>query len=187
MSLLKLPGWLRAFQIGFGIIIMVLSVIVILNPIVGFLSIIWLVGILLFVIGIEMIVSHIVTPHRSRFAGVSLGIAVIILAIISIGFPLIASIIVILLLGIALLFSGISKVIHGINDKNDKNDKNWRRGSSIAVGAFSIVLAAMILLFPVIGIAFAGFLIGIALLVTGSQLISTGVIGRMKINNSDLR
>ncbi len=168
MSLLKLPGWLRAFQIGFGIIIMVLSVIVILNPIVGFLSIIWLVGILLFVIGIEMIVSHIVTPHRSRFAGVSLGIAVIILAIISIGFPLIASIIVILLLGIALLFSGISKVIHGINDKNDKN---WRRGSSIAVGAFSIVLAAMILLFPVIGIAFAGFLIGIALLVTGSQLI----------------
>jgi uncharacterized membrane protein HdeD (DUF308 family) len=184
MSLLKLPGWLRAFQIGFGIIIGVLSVIVILNPIVGFLSIIWLVGILLFVIGIEMIVSHVVTPHRSRFAGVSLGIAVIILAIISIGFPLIASIIVILLLGIALLFSGISKVIHGINDKHDKN---WRRGSSIAVGAFSIVLAAMILLFPVIGIAFAGFLIGIALLVTGSQLISTGVIGRMKINNSDLR
>jgi uncharacterized membrane protein HdeD (DUF308 family) len=184
MSLLKLPGWLRAFQIGFGIIIVVLSIIVILNPIVGFLSIIWLVGILLFVIGIEMIVSHIITPHRSRFAGVSLGIAVIILAIISIGFPLIASIIVILLLGIALLFSGISKVIHGINDKHDKN---WRRGSSIAVGAFSIVLAAMILLFPVIGIAFAGFLIGIALLVTGSQLISTGVIGRMKINNSDLR
>jgi uncharacterized membrane protein HdeD (DUF308 family) len=184
MSLLKLPGWLRAFQIGFGIIIVVLSIIVILNPIVGFLSIIWLVGILLFVIGIEMIVSHVVTPHRSRFAGVSLGIAVIILAIISIGFPLIASIIVILLLGIALLFSGISKVIHGINDKHDKN---WRRGSSIAVGAFSIVLAAMILLFPVIGIAFAGFLIGIALLVTGSQLISTGVIGRMKINNSDLR
>jgi uncharacterized membrane protein HdeD (DUF308 family) len=184
MSLLKLPGWLRVFQIGFGIIIVVLSIIVILNPIVGFLSIIWLVGILLFVIGIEMIVSHVVTPHRSRFAGVSLGIAVIILAIISIGFPLIASIIVILLLGIALLFSGISKVIHGINDKHDKN---WRRGSSIAVGAFSIVLAAMILLFPVIGIAFAGFLIGIALLVTGSQLISTGVIGRMKINNSDLR
>jgi uncharacterized membrane protein HdeD (DUF308 family) len=184
MSSLKLPGWLRAFQIGFGIIIVVLSIIVILNPIVGFLSIIWLVGILLFVIGIEMIVSHVVTPHRSRFAGVSLGIAVIILAIISIGFPLIASIIVILLLGIALLFSGISKVIHGINDKHDKN---WRRGSSIAVGAFSIVLAAMILLFPVIGIAFAGFLIGIALLVTGSQLISTGVIGRMKINNSDLR
>ncbi len=163
MSLLKLPRWLRAFQIGFGIIIMVLSVIVILNPIVGFLSIIWLVGILLFVIGIEMIVSHIVTPHRSRFAGVSLGIAVIILAIISIGFPLIASIVVILLLGIALRSSGISKVIHGINDKHDKN---WRRGSSIAVGAFSTVLAGTILLFPVIGIAFAGFLIGIALLVT---------------------
>ena len=69
-------------------------------------------------------VSYIFTPHRSRFAGVSEGIAVIILAIISIGFPVIVSIIVISLLGIALLFSGISKVIRGINDKHDKN---WRR------------------------------------------------------------
>ena len=40
MSMLKSPGWLRAIQIGFGIIIVILSLIVILNPIVGFLSII---------------------------------------------------------------------------------------------------------------------------------------------------
>ncbi len=184
MSLLNSSGWLRVFQIGLGIIIAVLSVIIILHPITGFLSIIWLVGILLLIIGIEMIVSHIVTPHRSRFAGVSLGIAVIILAIISIGFPLIASIIVISLLGFALLFSGISKIIHGISNKQDKK---WRRGFSIAAGTFSIVLAVLILLFPLIGIVFAGFLIGIALLVTGFQMISTGVIGRNEINKQDLR
>ena len=77
MSMLKSPGWLRAIQIGFGIIIVILSLIVILNPIVGFLSIIWLLGILLFIIGIEMIISHGFTPHRSRFAGIGLGIAVI--------------------------------------------------------------------------------------------------------------
>src|ERR687892_610863 len=112
MSILKSPNWLRAIQIGFGIVIVILSIFVILNPVVGFLSLIWLLGILLFVIGIEIIVSHLVTPHRSRFAGIGLGIAILILALVSVIFPLIASIIVIALFGIALLFSGASKIIH---------------------------------------------------------------------------
>jgi uncharacterized membrane protein HdeD (DUF308 family) len=181
MSMLKSPGWLRAIQIGFGIIIVILSIIVILNPIVGFLSIIWLLGILLFIIGIEMIISHGFTPHRSRFAGIGLGIAVIVLAIISISFPLIASVIVISLLGIALLLSGISKIIHGINDKHNKN---WKRGLSIAAGSFSIILAIMIFIFPVLGIAFAGLLIGIALLVTGLQMITNGVASRSEMRDT---
>jgi len=185
MSFLKSPNWLCAIQIGFGIIIVILSIFVILNPIVGFLSIIWLLGILLFIIGIEIIVSHIVTPHRSRFAGIALGIAILVLALISMIFPLIASIIVISLFGIALLFSGASRIIHGINDKTNKN---WKRAFSIAVGVFSIILASMILIFPVFGIAFAGLLIGIALLVTGVQIIIIGVIGRTTMDNlEDLR
>ncbi|MEJ7642362.1 MAG: hypothetical protein WKF36_09245 [Candidatus Nitrosocosmicus sp.] len=46
----------------------------------------------------------------------------------------------------------------------------------------------MILVFPVFGIAFAGLLIGISLLITGIQMISSGVSGKM-MNNSmkDLR
>jgi|SRR6476620_8210124 len=181
MSMLKSPGWLRAIQIGFGIIIVILSLIVILNPIVGFLSIIWLLGILLFIIGIEMIISHGFTPHRSRFAGIGLGIAVIVLAIISIGFPLIASIVIISLLGIALLLSGISKIIHGFNDKYNKS---WKRGLSIAAGVFSMILAIMIFIFPVLGIAFAGLLIGIALLVTGLQMITNGVVSRSEMRDA---
>jgi uncharacterized membrane protein HdeD (DUF308 family) len=185
MSFFKEPKWLRAIQIGFGIIIVILSVIVILNPVVGFISIIWLLGILLFVIGIEIIISHFVTPHRSRFAGIGLGIAIIILSLISMIFPVIASIIVISLLGIALLFSGASRIIHGINDKRNRN---WKRAFSIAVGVFSIILASMILIFPIFGIAFAGLLIGIALLVTGGQIIIIGVLGKSKMDNlEDLR
>jgi uncharacterized membrane protein HdeD (DUF308 family) len=90
------------------------------------------------------------------------------------------------LFGIALLLSGISKIIHGINDKHNKN---WKRGFSIGVGALSIALAIMILIFPVFGIAFAGLLIGIALLVTGSQMITAGISGRVEVvdDAKDLR
>jgi uncharacterized membrane protein HdeD (DUF308 family) len=111
---------------------------------------------------------------------------VMVLAIISIGLPLIASIILVTLFGVALLFSGISKIIHGISDKYSKN---WKRGFIVGVGALSVVLAVMILIFPVFGIAFAGLLIGIALLVTGFQMITTGISGRMEMvdNAKDLR
>lgn len=182
MSMIKIPGWLRAFEIGFGIIIVILSAMVIFNPISGFLSLVWLLGILLFLIGIEMIVSHVFTPHRSRFAGIGLGIAVIVIAIIAVLFPLITSIIVVSLLGVALLFTGVSKIIYGINDKHSKG---WNRGFSIATGALSIILAIMILAFPVFGVVFAGLLIGIALLVTGVHMILMGASGR--VNTKELR
>jgi uncharacterized membrane protein HdeD (DUF308 family) len=181
MSLLNTPGWMRAFKIALGILIVALSLIVIVNPIIGFLSIVWLLGVILFVIGIEMIVSHVFTPHKSRFAGIALGIAVIVLAIIAIAFPLITSIILISLLGIALLFSGISKIIHGINDKYGKK---WHKGFNVAAGVLSVVLAIAILVFPIVGIAFAGLLIAISMLITGIQMIFSGVSGKMANNNS---
>ena len=100
-------------------------------------------------------------------------------------FPLIASIIGISLLGIALLFSGASRIIHRINDRINTN---WKRTFSIAVGIFSLILASMILIYPIFGIAFAGLLIGIALLVTGAQIITSGVIGKSRTDNlEDLR
>lgn len=183
MSTFKTSGGLQAFQIGFGIIIVILSVIVIFNPLKGFLSFIWVLGILLFVTGIETIIRNLYKPHRYRFAGISLGIAIIILAIVAVTFPLITSIIVISLLGIALLFSGISKIIDGINEKHIRN---WKWGFIVGSGILSIILSIAILVFPVIGIIIAGLLIGISLLVTGVQMISSGLFGRIK-NNKDLR
>ncbi len=144
MSVFKIPRRMRAFEIGFWIAIAVLSAIVILNPISGFLSIIWILGVLLFVIGIEMIASHTFTHQKSRFAWIALGIAVIMLAIIAVAFPLITSIIVVTLLGDALLFSSISKIIHGVYNKQRNR---WNRGLSVATGVFSTILAITILVF----------------------------------------
>jgi uncharacterized membrane protein HdeD (DUF308 family) len=86
---------MRAFQIGFGILTIILSLLVLFNPVSGFLSLVWILGILLLVIGIEIIVSHAFTPHKSRFAGIALGAAVIVLSVIAIAFPMITPLIVI--------------------------------------------------------------------------------------------
>ncbi len=132
-----------------------------------------------------MIASHTFTHQKSRFAWIALGIAVIMLAIIAVAFPLITSIIVVTLLGDALLFSSISKIIHGVYNKQRNR---WNRGLSVATWVFSTILAITILVFPVFGIAFAGLLIGISPLITGIQMISSGVSGKMANNSmKDLR
>ncbi len=177
MSIFKTTRGMRVFQIGFGIIILVISILVIFNPLHGFLSFVWLVGILLLVTGIETIISNVYKPTKSRFTGISLGAAIIVIAIIAITFPLLASIIVISLLAIALLFSGISRIIHGIDEKHNKN---WRWGFIMVSGILSIGLSVLIMIFPVFGIAIAGLLIGISLLVAGIQMITSGLSGRMK-------
>lgn len=177
MSTFKTTKGMRAFQIGFGIIILVISILVIFNPLHGFLSFVWLVGILLLVTGIETIISYVYKPTKSRFTGISLGAAIIVIAIISITFPLLASIIVISILAIALLFSGISRIIQGIDEKHNKN---WKWGFIMASGILSIGLSVLIMIFPVFGIAIAGLLIGISLLVAGIQMITSGLSWRMK-------
>src|SRR3712207_5568985 len=114
MPIYQIPNWMRAFQIGFGILTIILSMLVLFNPVSGFLSLVWILGILLFVIGIEIIVSHVFTPHKSRVAWIALAAAVTVLTVIALAFPMITTIIVISLLGIALLFNGISRVTYGI-------------------------------------------------------------------------
>ena len=177
MSTFKTTKGMRTFQIGFGIIILILSILVIFNPLHGFLSFVWILGLLLLITGVETIISHVYKPTKSRFTGISLGVAIIVIAIIAVAFPLLASIVVISLLAIALLFSGISRIIHGIDEKHNKN---WKWGFIMISGILSIGLSVLILIFPVFGIAIAGLLIGISLLVAGTQMISSGLSGRVK-------
>ena len=157
----KSPNWLRVIQIGLGILILFLSIIVLINPIIGAISVIFFLAFLLLFAGIEKVISGLFIPGKSRFASIGLGIIVIIVSIIALAYPIDASIFVVLLLGIALLVDGISRIVHGIKDKTSVK---WSKGFSVGVGVLSIVLAIIVIVFPGIGIIFAGILIGIALL-----------------------
>jgi uncharacterized membrane protein HdeD (DUF308 family) len=81
----------------------------------------------------------------------------------------------IILLAIGLLFDGIARVYHGVTDKTTSR---WSRIFSIVAGAIEIGLSIMIMAAPVIGAELISFLLAIALLIVGIQIIAAGVGGR---------
>ena len=175
MSIEKSPGWVRLAQIGLGLVILFLSIVVLINPILGSVSVIYFLALLLLFAGIEKVVSGVLLPGKSRFFSVGLGIVVIIVALVAMAYPVGATIIVVLLLGIALLVDGISRVIHGVKDRYSKG---WTKQFGIGVGILSIIFGIIVMVYPGVGLSFAGILIGISLLVTSIQIISSGITGR---------
>lgn len=175
MSSQKSPGWKRAAQIGLGALAIILAIIAMVFPGATVVSIVIILAIALLIVGIEKVISGIFFEHKSRFAAIGLGILVIILAIIALAFPVGATTVLILILAFALMFDGFARIIQGFGDKQERG---WIRGFYIGVGVLAVIISIMVLVSPFFGAALAGFLIGIALLIIGIQVISAGIAGR---------
>jgi uncharacterized membrane protein HdeD (DUF308 family) len=175
MSSQKSPGWRRAAQIGLGALAIILAIIAIVFPGATVVSIVIILAIALLIVGIEKVISGIFFEHKSRFAAIGLGILVIILAIIALAFPVGATTVLILIIAFALMFDGFARIIQGFGDKQERG---WIRGFYIGVGVLAVIISVMVLVSPFFGAALAGFLIGIALLIIGIEIISAGIAGR---------
>ena len=175
MSSQKSPGWRRAAQIGLGALAIILAIIAIVFPGATVVSIVIILAIALLIVGIEKVISGIFFQHKSRFAAIGLGILVIILAIIALAFPVGATTVLIFILAFALMFDGFARIIQGFGDKQETG---WVRGFYIGAGILAVIISVMVLASPLFGAALAGFLIGIALLIIGIQMISAGIAGR---------
>jgi len=175
MSSQKSPGWRRAAQIGLGALAIILAIIAIVFPAATVVSIVIILAIALLIVGIEKVISGIFFEHKSRFAAIGLGILVIILAIIALASPVGATTVLILIIAFALMFDGFARIIQGFGDKQERG---WIRGFYIGVGVLAVIISVMVLVSPFFGAALAGFLIGIALLIIGIEIISAGIAGR---------
>ncbi|HXX95497.1 MAG TPA: HdeD family acid-resistance protein [Candidatus Bathyarchaeia archaeon] len=173
----KSPGWKRGALIGLGAIAIVLSILVLIHPGMTVVSIVYVAGIVLIIVGIEKIISGIFVKNnnKSRWGTVGLGILALIFGSIAVGYPVHAAVFVIIMLGIGLLFAGISHVVNGIGNKESPG---WSRGFSIGAGALAIALSFLILASPHAGAVFVSLFLGIALLIIGIEVIAVGWTGR---------
>jgi uncharacterized membrane protein HdeD (DUF308 family) len=172
----KSPVWMRALQIGIGIIALVLSAYVLAYPASTFVTIVYFLGIVLLIVGIERVIGGLFehSSGKSRWGSVGLGILVIILALVVMAFPIGTGVFLLILLAIALLFDGIARVIHGIGDKTlDKATRIF----SIVAGVIAIGLSIMIMASPLLGAVFIGILLAIALIIIGIEIIVAGITG----------
>ena len=174
MTFEKSPGWVRVAQIVLGILTIILSIYALAFPAVAFVSVVWILVIILFFVGIEKIITGIFLPQRSKAATIGLGILVLIFAGLALAFPVATAFTVIIFIGIALLFNGIARLVEGFSGKHS----GWSRLFLIGVGILSIVLSIAVMVSPAFGAALAGVIIAIALLITGIQMVAAGVSGR---------
>ena len=176
---IKSPGWLRMAQIGLGAIAVILSIAIMANPGLTTVLVVFTASILLLIVGIERVITGLFVQrkNRSRLVTVGLGILIILIAVSAMAFPIGTTVLLTLVLAVALLFDGISRIVHGIGDKESQG---WARALSIGVGGMEFALSGLIMVSPAFGAATIGFLIGIALLLAGIQIVVAGISGRRK-------
>jgi uncharacterized membrane protein HdeD (DUF308 family) len=170
-------NWMRFAQIGLGILAIIVSGLAITFPHLAFLSLVILISVVLFFVGIEKIITGIFVVHKIRFATIGLGILTIILAGFAMAFPIAAAIVIIYFLGFALMFDGFARIIDGITNKTNRH---WIRGFVIGVGVLNVAISAVVLISPLFGAILAGIMIGFSLLIAGIQMITAGIIGRQQ-------
>ena len=168
-------GWMRIAQIILGAIAIIVSLFVIANPGLATITLVYFVSLLFFIVGIEEIITGIFSKSKSRLASIGLGVLVIILAGLALAFPVGATLVLIFLIGLALFFDGIGRISHGVGEKAETK---FDRFFSIGTGIVSLGIAIAIMVSPAFGFAFVGFLIGIAILITGIQILVAGLRGR---------
>ena len=170
----KEAGWVRWFEIILGIIVVILSIYALAYPAVTFVAIVFLLGIILLIIGIEKVITGIFLHIRNRGATIGLGILVLIFAGLVLAYPVGAAWILVIFIGIALLFAGGASIAQGFSGK----ESGWKRAFLIGVGALLIIIGIITIASPLFGAAFAGFVIAIGLLIAGIEMITAGATGR---------
>jgi uncharacterized membrane protein HdeD (DUF308 family) len=172
----KSPDWLRAVQIGLGALTIALSIFALAFPAIAYISVVWILSIVLFFVGIEQIMAGIFSPRRSRWSSIGLGVLVLIFAAIAMTFPVAAALTIIIFIGIAFLINGIARIIEGFSGKHS----GISRAFLVGVGIMAVALSLAVLISPFFGATLAGIIIGIGLLITGVQMIFTGIQGRRR-------
>ena len=181
-SMDKSPGWMRGVQIGLGILVVILSIYALSYPGATFVSLVWILGIILLIVGIEKIIAGIFLPIRGKGASIGLGILVLIFAGLVIAYPGFATWIITVFIGIALLFGGAASITQAFSGR----ESGWKKAFLIGVGALLIIIGITTLVSPIFGAQFAGFVIAIGLLIAGIQMIAAGATGRKIMLDSSI-
>ena len=177
LSVTESTEWLHTVQVGLGLIILFLSIMVLFNPIFGTVPVVLFLALVLLLAGIEKVIIGFTPSGKSHLISIGLGIIVIVVALIAMTFPTGTSIFIVMLFGIALLIDGISRTVYTFRDNQIKGKS---KSFGIGVGMLSIIFALVIMTYPRIGLVVAGIFIGISLFVTSVQIISDGMAWRQR-------
>jgi uncharacterized membrane protein HdeD (DUF308 family) len=176
--------WLQFLEVGLGAIAIIITIVTLTYPGLATQTIIRLVSIVLLIIGFERIAIGIAfpSPNKSyRLANIGLGPLIIALAIVLVLFPQSHPVPQVALGALALLFNGISKIIQGTLGKEIPR---WSKGILLGVGTLNIAVSVLAIMLPNLQESTLARSVSITLLITGIQMITSGIGIKKKYRKS---
>ena len=178
------PRWLQFLEVGLGAIAIIITIVTLTYPGITTQTLIRLVSIVLLIIGFERIAIGIAFPSPSksyRLANIGLGPLIIALAVVLISFPQSQPVPPIALGALALLFNGISKIVQGTRGKEIPS---WSKGILVGVGTLNIAVSVLAIMLPNLHVSALARSVSITLLITGIQMITSGIGIKKKYRKS---
>jgi uncharacterized membrane protein HdeD (DUF308 family) len=175
------PTWVRALDVIFGIIAMILGIIILTSAAfpAGFLTellLIWFVGIALILFGLVTFIRGFIMKGLSaaaRFLYIIGGIIIIVLGALAFTAPLLTELLIILLMAIAVFIYGVILIIRGLLDTEAKGG---RRFLAFIIGLFLIGISIPAMIYwTTWGVALLLIFLGITLIIWGLFRILIGL------------
>ena len=177
MSETKSPGWLRAFDIVFGLIAVVLSVVVLAYQELAILTMIFVLSIVLLVTGIARIFTGIFAKYLSdgiRAINLGIGIVAVALGLVALAYPNLTTQVLIYILSFVLLLNGVARlVIGGFGRAFPK----WLRGFFAVVGIITIILSAVVFVYSEFGFLALILMLSFSFMFNGIARLVQGITG----------
>jgi uncharacterized membrane protein HdeD (DUF308 family) len=177
MSETKAPGWLRAFDIIFGLIAVILSVVVLAYQELAILTLIFVLSIVLLVTGIARIFTGIFAKYLSdgvRALNFGIGLVAIVLGLAAMFYTNLTQQVLIYILSFVLLLNGVARlVIGGFGRAFPK----WLRGFFAVVGILTIILAVVVFVYSEFGFLALVLMLSFTFMFNGIARIIQGITG----------
>jgi uncharacterized membrane protein HdeD (DUF308 family) len=170
-------SWLRILQIAIGSAAIILSIAVIAIPTLAPITAMIVFAIVLFTVGVERIASGIGTEYlsrKSRIINIGIGAVVLFFAIITIAFPQNSINFLVLIVGLALLFNGVIRIVDGIRKSFPHASQRMFR---IGTGVICIAISGLVLTSEQFGIFVVVVVMVVALVIQGAEIIYAGIKG----------
>ena len=177
MSETKAPGWLRAFDIIFGLIAVILSFVVLVYQELAILTLILVLSIVLLVTGIARIFTGIFAKYLSdaiRAVNVGIGIVAIALGIVALLYTDLTTQLLIYILSFALLLNGVARLVIG---GFARAFPKWVRGFFSVIGILTIILAVVVFVYSELGFLALVLMLSFTFMFNGVARIIQGITG----------
>ena len=171
----KQKAWLRILEIILGLIVLILAGYVLAYPGVAILTLVFVLGIGLFVLGITRIFGAFASGVSGgmRMLSLIIGVLAVILAIYVVAYPAAGALTLIFFLGFGLLLSGMEALATG-----GSGGSGAGRAASIVLGVIAIILAFIVLFYPGVALGTLVLLLAISFVILGIEAIVSGILGR---------